>query len=292
VENPDRAVESVDFSNPPEAIRQIGDHLREVVESAIRHQVANLSLEEALRKRGSIIALLKKELADVADKWGLAITTVEIKTVRIMSAQLFENMQARFRDVVRLESERSAVETNEAIAREKAAVREEAARREIEFEKAQSAREEALRRAEIERESKIEMLKASEHTNVELAKLEDQLKLTRARETRRREGAPAEHALIELDEALEARRCVLEKHRIENKDAVATVEDGIERRKIEVANTRETARMFVENLPGLLAGVKIGNVHLGDPMVVEALARLAKSLAGPKSAGLSTSGEE
>ena len=285
VEVPERAAEAVDFTNHAEAINLIGGHLREVVESAIRHQVANLSLEEALRQRGPIIVRLRQELADVADKWGLAITTVEIKTVRIMSGRLFENMQAKFRDTVRLESERSAMATDEAIALERAAVREEAARREMEFQKAQAAREETLRRAAIERESQIEKLRLAEQTSVELAKLGEQLKLTTGRESNRREASAAEHALIELEEALDARRFKLEQHRGENRDALAAIEDGIERRRIESANTRDTALLLVENLPDMLAGLKVADIHLGDPMLVEALATFARSLAGPGHSG-------
>ena len=44
---------------------------------------------------------------------GIAVETVEIKSVRI-SRQLFENLQAPFRNALRLESEHSAIETNSA----------------------------------------------------------------------------------------------------------------------------------------------------------------------------------
>ena len=205
VVDPKRAVEAVDFTDSDEAIRRIGEHLREVVESAIRHQVANLTLEETLRKRGSIIERLKEELAGIADHWGLEITTVEIKTVRIMSAQLFENMQARFRDSVRLESQRSAMETDEQIERGQAAAREETARREMAFREAEARRKETLSRAEIERNKEIERLRAAKRLELDLATLGDQLELTKEREAKRREALASESALIKLDAELERR---------------------------------------------------------------------------------------
>ncbi len=293
VVDPKRAVEAVDFTDSDEAIGRIGQHLREVVESAIRHQVANLTLEETLRKRGSIIERLKEELADVADHWGLEITTVEIKTVRIMSAQLFENMQARFRDSVRLESQRSAMETDEQIERGQAAAREETARREMAFREAEARRNETLSRAEIERNKEVERLRAAKRLELDLATLGDQLELTKEREAKRREALASESALIKLEAELEGRRSEVEQVRAKNRAAIAEIDDAIERRRIATANTIDCARLFLEKLPGLLAGTKIESVNLGDPALVGALARLAGSITKPlRSGGLYTPGEE
>ena len=52
-------------------------------------------------------------------------------------------------------------------------------------------------------------------------------------------------------------------------------------RQIATANTTDTARLFVENLPALLAGTKIGKVNLGDPVIVTGLARLIGSINNP-----------
>jgi flotillin len=293
VVDPKRAVEAVDFTESAEAIGRIGEHLREVVESAIRHQVANLTLEETLRKRGSIIERLKEELAGVANHWGLHITTVEIKTVRIMSAQLFENMQARFRDSLRLESERSAMETDELIQRGQATAREEVALREMAFREAESHRNETLSRAEIERNKEIERLRAAKRIELELATLGDQLELTKEREAKRREALESERALMQLDATLEKRRFELEQARAKNRDAMAEIDDTIERRRIATANTKDAARLFLENLPGLVAGMKIENLNLGDPALVGAIARLAGSITNPlRSGGLYTPGDE
>lgn len=293
VVDPKRAVEAADFTDPAAAINRIGGHLREVVESAIRHQVANFTLEDSLRKRATIIERLKAELDDVAKQWGLAIATVEIKSVRIMSAQLFENMQAKFRDAVRLESERSAMSTKELIDRERAEVREEAARRELAFREAEAARAAELRRAEIEREAEIEKLRGDRHLTVELAKLGYQSRLTEGRESARREAMKAETALIDLDTQLERLRFELDQTRAANRNQIATTDDAIERRRIEVANTKDATRLFLENLPGLLTGVSVKTLNLGDPLIVDALGRLARSIArpGPKG-GLYAPGDE
>ena len=77
--------------------------------------VANMSIEEVLRKRGTIILQLKKELEYISEEWGIAIETIEIKNVRILSKTLFDNMQAKYRNALILESETSTLETQKEI---------------------------------------------------------------------------------------------------------------------------------------------------------------------------------
>jgi hypothetical protein len=285
IQKPEKAVEAVDFNDPPKAVERIGGHLREVVESAIRHQIANLSLEDTLRKRGSIIDRLRGEISDVADRWGLRIVTVEIKTVRIMSEQTFENLQAKYRNGIRLESEKSDLETEEIIARENARVREQAAMRDMEFKKAESERAEMLKRSEIERETELAKLHCDKATEAELARLDAQLTLLRGREENRRDAAASENALLDMEQTLTGRRFELDKVRASNRQVLAEVEDAIERTKIATANTRDTYQILVENLPSMLAGIKVGEMHLGEPVLIDAIARLTRSFGGGKQIG-------
>src|SRR6202521_6120988 len=127
VGDPEKAAASFDFSDSAAAIASIGNNLRNVVESAIRHQVANMTIEDTLRKRGTIILQLKNELAYIAGQWGLVIETVEIRTVKVLSSHLFEQMQAPFRNQMRLESETSALETDKQLAERRLAQKEEMA---------------------------------------------------------------------------------------------------------------------------------------------------------------------
>ena len=95
-----KAAANFDFTEAEDALTTIGSALQDVLESAIRHQVARMTIDDALRKRGSIILQLKDEMAYVAGLWGIAVETVEIKSVRILSRQLFENLQAPFRNAL------------------------------------------------------------------------------------------------------------------------------------------------------------------------------------------------
>ena len=93
-------------------------------ETGVRNKFHKHTIEQVLRQRAAMTHLLGDELAPIAERWGLAIAAVEVRSAQVLSKQLFENMQAKYRDTQRLKSARSAMETEEAIARARATDRE------------------------------------------------------------------------------------------------------------------------------------------------------------------------
>jgi regulator of protease activity HflC (stomatin/prohibitin superfamily) len=228
VGDPDKASASFDFTNPAAAITVIGGNLKNVVESAIRHQVANMTMEDALRKRGTIILRLKEELAYIAEQWGLIIETVEIKNVRVLSAQLFTQMQARFRDATRLESEMSGLETDRQLAGHQLAQREEIAVKEREFQ---------LR--ELERGTEVERVKIATEKALKEARLE------------------GEADTVRVERALHDARAVLETARQEHRAALGVIDDDLKRRQIETANGENQTLALVKSLPDVAGSLQI-----------------------------------
>ncbi len=126
------AFRMLNFSFPERASEKLQELLREMFVGAARRLVANLSVEECLTRRKEGIATeLMREIAPVVsghgrldDKteagWGVVIDTIEIQDVRVLSATVFENMQARYRR----EQERQAREAE--LAKERFLRREEA----------------------------------------------------------------------------------------------------------------------------------------------------------------------
>lgn len=278
IARPKQAVEAMDFTDPDAAIANISTHLREVVEAAVRNELANLTLEDALRERGKIIERMKNELADVAQRWGLDITTVEIKTVTIMSQELFENMQSPFRNTIRLQSERSTLETDEQIAKENSTVKEQQARREMEFKAAEAKRQTTLRKTAIEQEAELERLRAEKKTETELACLDAALELKTATLARQRQIADAEKDLVAIDRELDHERFVQQRQRSLNEEVIATIEEAVDRLRIETANTRDTTLLLMENLPAIASNLKLGEVTLGDPLLARVLGDLLRTL--------------
>lgn len=280
---PERASQAVDFNEPEVGLARIGGQLREVVEAAIRREVANQTLEQVLRQRAAMTELLRQELLAVAGAWGLHLVSIEIKSVTILSRTLFENMQAKFRDALRLESAKSAMEADAAIARERAAEREDEARRDLTFRLAGIEREEEARRLETERDRRLEAAKEAAKRERELALLDDELALVRARAGRRRAALADAEALVELEEALETRRFQSERLRAEQRERIAALDDAIARRTIETANIKDPGRLLIEALPEALSGLNVGTVNLGDPALVVGLQAIVRRLAGKDS---------
>jgi SPFH domain / Band 7 family len=280
IADPERAIQAVDFTDPAAGLIRVGEQLREVVEAVIRREVANLSLDQVLRQRTAMTDLLREELAGVAERWGLVIAAVEIRTVEISSKQLFENMQAKFRDALRLESARSAMETDEAINRARAEDREEAARRELAFRLAEIERDEEARRQEIIRDQRLEQARDAARRERELAKLDEELAMVCAREERQQAALAAHQALMEIEEFILLRRHQTEQLRAEQRERLATIENRIASLSIEINNLKDTRRLLVEALPEIVTGLNVGTVNLGDPALVAGVQSLLQQFTG------------
>ena len=96
--------------------------LREMFVGATRRLVANLGLEECLtRRKDALAAELTAEVAPVVQGdgraedstergWGIAIDTIEIQDVKILSEEVFANLQAPYRESLELEALKARAE--------------------------------------------------------------------------------------------------------------------------------------------------------------------------------------
>jgi len=251
--DPEKAAASFDFSNSAAALTSIGENLRNVVESAIRHQVANMTIEDAIRKRGTIILQLKNELAYIAGQWGLVIETVEIRNVKVLSAQLFSQMQAPFRDKMRLDSETSALLTEKRLAEHRLAQKEEIALQEREFE-----------RRDLERKSEAARIKIAADSQLQAFRLEQQ------------------RELVTKEEILHTAQAVLETERHRHKAALATIEDETRRRQIETSNTESRDLALVKEMSAALGALKVHELNLGDASLSTLVRGLRRALGNSK----------
>ncbi len=270
ITEPERSSLSFDFSDAAGAVGRISESLKEVVESAIRHQVAKMTIEDVLRKRGSIILQLKQELAYIADQWGLTIETIEIKNVRIMSEQLFANMQAKFRDLVRLESEMSASETENVIARRRYSQREELALVEQEFQRRDLQRKAEIETLNAQREAALRVLKMDEEKHLKVHEFTGKAELLVIEQTNKEKALRLEDEILEVERDVQTRRFAVEAEQREHKVKLGTLDDDLARRRTETANMECTTLALVKNLPIAVSGLKVNELNLGD----DALRRL------------------
>ncbi len=264
IADPERVSLNFDFSDAGVAVGRISESLKEVVESAIRHQVAKMTIEDVLRKRGSIILLLKQELAYIAEQWGLTIETIEIKTVRIMSGQLFSNMQAKFRDSVRLESETSAAETENEIARRRYSQREELALAEQEFQRRDLQRKGEIETLNAQREAGLRALKMDEEKRLKVREFAARAELLVIEQTNKEKALRLEQAFLEVEQQVQARRFAVEAEQRVHKVKLGTLDDDLARRRTETANMESTTLALVKSLPIAAASLKVNELNLGD----------------------------
>ncbi len=194
--------------------------LRDMFVGATRRIVASLTLDECLRHRKDhIAAALMQEIAPIlagegapedtnGAGWGVVLDTIEIQDVRVLSAEVFQRLQAPFREKLALEAlvaEDRVVEQRARFEAERRRAAEQARRELMAEEEARFAAE--RRRAEEARRHEDEM--AAQRLDAELAR------------ARRKAEADRERAQIELAaqrEAGETEAAVVRMRRVAHED--------------------------------------------------------------------------
>jgi len=166
----------LNFSFPERAQEKLAEMMEEMCVGASRRLIANLTVEQCLTRRKDALSVeLVREIApvvsgegkleDATDRgWGVVVDTIEIQDVRVLSGQVFSNMQARFR----LSQEQVAREAE--LAKERAVRTDETAtEREVELTRVSAATE--IRRQKQAADESARLEKLSSDAKVEEAKL-------------------------------------------------------------------------------------------------------------------------
>lgn len=208
----------LNFSFPERAQEKLAEMMEEMCVGASRRLIANLTVEQCLTRRKDALATeLVREIAPVVSGqgrvedgtdrgWGLVVDTIEIQDVRVLSGQVFSNMQARFR----LSQEQVAREAE--LAKERAVRTDETAtERQVELTKVAAATEirrqrqtadELARLEKLASDAKVEEARLTQERATRAAQIaaerEFQLqKITAEAEVRQRRQLAEEAALLE-----------------------------------------------------------------------------------------------
>lgn len=268
------AFRMVNFSFPERAQEKLEDLLGEMFVGAVRRLVANLSVEECLsRRKEGIAEELMREIVpvvsgrgradDVTDAgWGIVMDTVEIQDVRVLSEQVFANMQARFRK----EQERAAreaalvteraVKLGEAEAERTIELTRVATRTEVEKQKREA--EEAASLAQIAAEARVSEARLAQQRATQQAEIEAQQRAAlmsiaadaAVAERRRAAEEAAKLAAIEIQAAVsERQRAAQEAARaaaLEAEARIAEVSLAHEQRQAALRAAAEVERVRLE----------------------------------------------
>jgi hypothetical protein len=276
VGDPTKTYLHFDFSQAEPPTEIINTFLKDVVESAIRHQVANMSIEEVLRKRGTIILQLKKELEYISNEWGVNIETIEIKNVKIMSEKLFHNMQAKYRDEIRLESETSELKTNQQIAEQQIKHKENIAQLEQEAKRKDFDRKNELDKMAIEKESEIHRLKATELLQQNKVEKQNELELFETEQTNKQLKFQAELATLDSERKLTADKIELRKLVTESNEKLKRMEIVTQKERIEVENSEDATHLLYKKMADILGSLNINEINLGKTDLQQILSEFKK----------------
>jgi flotillin len=179
----------LDLSTP----EVIEDILREMLLGATRRLVANLDLEACLTQRKDALAAeLMAELAPVVagrgadgdratQGWGIALDTIEVQDVRVLSDEVFSKLQAPYREGLELAARRA----REEVARQELDLQHEAFRLQEQRRQERMSLEGARLQAERQR------LLDQEAHQAEVGRLQQAARLEREREQQAHEAAKA-----------------------------------------------------------------------------------------------------
>lgn len=206
------AFRMLNFSYPERAQEKLSSMMVEMFVGATRRLVANLSVEHCMtRRKDALAAELMREIAPVVggtgraeDRtvrgWGVVVDSIEIQDVRVMSAAVFANMQARFR----YELERQAREAE--LARERAVQQDEAStERQVELARVHAQTEIRREKQSAEETARLEKLAADAHVE----------------ETRLAQERAAKQAAVDSERELQLRKVEAEAQVMLQKQAAA-----------------------------------------------------------------------
>lgn len=247
------AFRMLNFSYAERASEKLEQMLEEMFVGAARRLVASMSVEQVLtRRKEGLAGELLREIAPIVSGsgraedrthkgWGVILDTIEIQNVRVLSAAVFSNMQARFRH----EQERLARES------------ELSKLRTLEQQKAHSEREVQL--ARVAAESEVRARRQAAEEQVKLEQLAQEARLVEARLSRQRE---LERTRLEAE---------LEKVQFQAQAAAA-------RHEAELASQEQAAYLLSAQANVALARAQLARAQLEAAEVEAKKAQLAQEL--------------
>lgn len=156
---PEVAISTLDFFDEDDPMHDTNEKLKTICVEAVRHVIANMSIDDALKKKDEIGDNLKNQLRKFEDRWGILFDQVGIEKVTIMSEKLFEDLQAEYRDELRLNVETTRLQTDRQIATEQNTAREATESERLETDKklelVHNDNDTAVRQDKIQKEQQI-----------------------------------------------------------------------------------------------------------------------------------------
>lgn len=261
-EMPEKSIATLDFFDDNDPMARTNNDLKTICIEAVRHVIANMSIDDALKKKDEIAENLKNQLKIVEDKWGIVFDQVGIEKVRIMSSSVFNDLQSQFRNRLRLDSEKTRIDTDRQVAQAENQTREKTQKEKVET-------DQRLKLVELEKNNQVREYEMAQNQEIAEKQREISQKNFRKEMEFKHEQEQKQHELNMLAENLKIAFQEIELRYLRAAKEVETERNTIQEkelkikdlaRKIEQSFTdQELKRRFISELPGMFESIQIGN---------------------------------
>ena len=207
---------------------------------------------------------LKKELEYITDQWGIVVETIEIKNVKILSKTLFDNMQAQFRNSIRLEAERNTIETEKQIEEERIRVSDQTKIIKQQSEMADRERRKQLQLQEINDKGQVEKHRREQEHTLKKEEMTHKWDLFKEEEEYKRQQMLEQGQTLAEEEKIQALKAELEMKKKQLEVELQKLNIAIDKMRVETENMKKDHRIIMaENLPSMLQNLNIERLDLG-----------------------------
>ncbi len=256
ISDPLRIYPLVNFSYRQKAEAKLARMIADMCRSTAKWLVANMGVEECVRRRKEEIAQsLKAEVASVVSSegpegWGVEIVTIDIQDIYIQDDELFASMQEKFKAERSQEAQLARLRSRQEVEKQEifANLQLEKDRHDLEIRKAQLEAERVLARIDLQgrtnadrhqEQLKSAQLKATrEKAQIELDRQRDEekFKLERFREMSR----------LEIARATEEEEAKIQSFRIEEHERAQLFQVEQEQTRLEISAKAERERAEIQ----------------------------------------------
>lgn len=266
-ERPEVAITTLDFFDDNDPMARTNSELQTICVEAVRHVIANMSIDDALKKKDEIGDDLKQQLKSFEEKWGIIFDQVGIESVRIMSKTLFENLQSSYRDNIRLDVEKKKISTDKQIAAEQNLMKEKTELERLETEK-------KIELANVDNNTRVKELELKEQEIISAKERDIREKEYRNEIAFKTEQSEKDHEYEILEKELDLKVMEKDKSILLSRNELEAIEQQISRSQLELDRLRREVSQiyssgaltqnFVEKLPELFESLSIDNYTVID----------------------------
>lgn len=261
-QKPHIAISTLDLFDEEAPLEKTNNDLKTICIEAVRHVIANMNIEDAMRKKDEIAGNLQKQLSVIEEKWGIVFDQVSIEKVTVMSSKLFQDLQAAFRNQRRLESAKIQINTDLEIASEENAMKEKTAKQQL-------AADQRLELLKIENNHVVKERQIDENKYMAEKEVLIAQEKFRSELMFKLEKEQKEHELSILGKNLELDKLKYEEKLLEEKIKIEQLKNQIATGQIEIAKLQremqqsyskeELSKEFLLALPKIFDAIHIQN---------------------------------